>query len=249
MLIAMGWSSFIGKASVKDSVLPMLYTFTLLGPSVAGLMMIAITEGKSGYKVFWKGLFSKGFVKQVIPIIIGPTILLSVLIFLSSFSDNYLSALFTVEKPFQTLAMSFSIGMIVGIFEEIGWTGYASRFLLEKYSVFKSGIVIGCVWGLWHMPLFLNIARHALEVNRTLYLLILLFSFLPAFRVLMVWLYDRAQSVFMVMMTHAGLSAAILFIPPENVEARSVIVYDTIFAIIIWIIVMLLLKKGKNVDA
>jgi membrane protease YdiL (CAAX protease family) len=37
------------------------------------------------------------------------------------------------------------------ILEEIGWTGYATGPLQERYGVFGAGLIIGAVWAAWHV--------------------------------------------------------------------------------------------------
>jgi len=38
------------------------------------------------------------------------------------------------------------------LFEEIGWTGYATEPLQQRYGVDGAGLLIGTVWALWHVP-------------------------------------------------------------------------------------------------
>lgn len=44
---------------------------------------------------------------------------------------------------------------LVSVIEEVGWRGYALPRLLESYSTIASSTVLGAVWALWHVPLFL----------------------------------------------------------------------------------------------
>jgi len=37
--------------------------------------------------------------------------------------------------------------------EELGWRGYALNLLQKKYVPLKAGIIVGVVWGFWHLPL------------------------------------------------------------------------------------------------
>ena len=60
-----------------------------------------------------------------------------------------------------------------------------------RYGVLGTGLFVGVLWGAWHFPLFSGSGNSSGTVPPGLYLLVLLFSVLPAFRVLMVWVYDR----------------------------------------------------------
>jgi len=37
------------------------------------------------------------------------------------------------------------------IFEELAWTTYATPVLQKSYGILKTGVLIGVVWGLWHL--------------------------------------------------------------------------------------------------
>lgn len=43
--------------------------------------------------------------------------------------------------------------------EEIGWTMYATKPLLERYGRLRAGALIGTVWGLWHVVPFISQGR------------------------------------------------------------------------------------------
>ncbi|WP_026663479.1 type II CAAX prenyl endopeptidase Rce1 family protein [Butyrivibrio proteoclasticus] len=46
-------------------------------------------------------------------------------------------------------------GLISGPFsEEFGWRGFLSDMVINKKNVVKGSIIIGLIWGIWHLPLF-----------------------------------------------------------------------------------------------
>jgi membrane protease YdiL (CAAX protease family) len=46
--------------------------------------------------------------------------------------------------------------MVITSGEEIGWRGFALPLMLEKWTnIYGVSIVLGVIWGLWHLPLYL----------------------------------------------------------------------------------------------
>jgi hypothetical protein len=45
--------------------------------------------------------------------------------------------------------------LFIGPIEEFGWRGVALPLLQRKLSPFWAGLILGCIWGAWHIPAFL----------------------------------------------------------------------------------------------
>jgi membrane protease YdiL (CAAX protease family) len=60
-----------------------------------------------------------------------------------------LPAILTVV--FSQAPIMFAAFFFGAILEEVGWTGYATEPLQERYGVFGAGLMIGAVWALWHI--------------------------------------------------------------------------------------------------
>ncbi|MEQ8860751.1 MAG: CPBP family intramembrane glutamic endopeptidase [Pseudomonadales bacterium] len=66
--------------------------------------------------------------------------------------------LFSEPVPFDGLlsllaAMGFML--VLGPMEEFGWRGVALPLLQRWLAPFAAGLVLGMIWGLWHLPAFL----------------------------------------------------------------------------------------------
>jgi hypothetical protein len=66
--------------------------------------------------------------------------------------------LLTEPFPFassQALIVALILAAIKGPIEEFGWRGLALPLLQRKFAPFWAGLILGVIWGLWHLPAFL----------------------------------------------------------------------------------------------
>lgn len=237
----------LSKAQI-DAAGPMIYIGMLLGPSLAGLLMIGLVDGKAGFR----NLFSRLFKWRVnikwylIAIFTVPVIVLTILFLLSLKSSEFLPAILSAENKTSLLITGIVMGLAVAFFEEIGWTGFAVPKLRQKRSVLFTGLLVGLLWGAWHYPPFSPSGSDAEILPKAVYLAVLLFSFLPAYRILLTWIYDRTQSMLLVLLMHAPLSACQLILIPPTLSGTKMVIYDLIFGASLWILAIIVLLKDKK---
>jgi membrane protease YdiL (CAAX protease family) len=130
--------------------LPLLGFFGLFGPALAAIIMAAVTGGTAGVKallsrvVRWRVGFPWYAIALGLPTLLAlTTAALGYLLGTSEFIEP--GALTPVELVLFVL--------VVG--EELGWRGYALPMLLEKRSALTASVILGALWGLWHLPTFL----------------------------------------------------------------------------------------------
>lgn len=107
--------------------------------------------------------------------------------------------------------------------------------MLDKYGVLFSGLLLGSLWGLWHFPAFWQEDTF----SGTLPLLLLLarlFSWIIAYRVLMVWLYKRTQSLLLVILMHMSLVVCMIAIEPP-LQGMSLLTYILTWAAVLWTVI------------
>lgn len=66
--------------------------------------------------------------------------------------------LFTKPFPFtslQAMLVAIFFAAIKGPIEEFGWRGLALPLLQRKFAPIWGGLILGIIWGLWHLPAFL----------------------------------------------------------------------------------------------
>ena len=76
-----------------------------------------------------------------------------------------------------------------------------------------------------------------------------LFTFLPAFRVLMVWVYDRTGSLLVAMIMHVSLKASTLILQPLDVAGMRALTYDLVLAAALWLLIAALaMANGRQLS-
>ena len=132
---------------------------------------------------------------------------------LSLLSNEFLPAVFMTNDKAPLLVSGLAAGLLVGIFEELGWTGFAIPRMRRRYGALGPGLLVGVLWGAWHFIMFWEPGSFSGAFPLAL-LLVKLFSWLPAYRVLMVWVYDRTGSLLLAMLMHGSLTATQLILMP-----------------------------------
>lgn len=239
IILVIGPGGILGTKQVSEGLMPLVYLATLLGPSVAGLVMTGLVEGKAGFRTLWSRLFSwqAGLGWYAIALLIAPVMITGTLFVLSLISPVFSPAIVAADDKVGLLLMGIVMGLAVGLFEELGWSGFALPKLRLHYGVFTTGLILGILWGLWHLPLFVGSVRSSGSIPPALYLCVLLFSFLPAYRVLMVWVYEHTGSLSSMVLMHAPLAASQLILIPPVITGRQIVTYDLVFAALLWIVV------------
>ncbi len=71
----------------------------------------------------------------------------------SALRGNLLTETFPFAS-FSTLLGALVVAAIKGPVEEFGWRGLALPLLQRKCAPFWAGLILGAIWGLWHLPAF-----------------------------------------------------------------------------------------------
>ena len=170
-----------------------------------------------------------------VAVLTAPVSTAAALVVLALFSPEFLPAISTSDEKATLVLMWIVGGLMVGFFEELGWTGFAVPRMRRKYAVFTTGLVVGLLWGAWHFLVNWESDTFSGALPTAL-LLARLFSWLPAYRVLMVWVYDRTESLLVVTLMHVSLVATTGIIDPVLGGAR-LLIFLLVKAAVLWIIV------------
>jgi uncharacterized protein len=159
--------------------------------------MAAVTGGKSGVKHLLSrvALWRVGVRWYVIALGL-PTVL--------SLAAAGVHYLFDGSRPLQigaVTALDFIVFVLV-VGEELGWRDYALPLLLEQRSAVTLSLILGVLWGLWHLPRFLvpGTPQYGLPLPAFVLLTV-------EYSILMTWVYLQTKgSVLIATLFHGAIN-------------------------------------------
>lgn len=123
----------------------------------------------------------------------------------------------TREPPLQLVA-SYIPAVVVILFvggpleEEPGWRGFALPHLQQRFSPIAASLLLGALWGLWHLPLFLLIPGYngaGAGLAGALEPFLAFVGGTIALAILITWVFNRTRgSVLMTALLHASTNTA-----------------------------------------
>ncbi len=137
-----------------------LLIFGGMGPSVIGVLMVLFTLDKVARHDYWHRCFSfkriSGLWWVVIflffPAIYGLSTLIDLALGGSSSGMEQLKSL--IANPLMIPLVAFISFMSGPWSEEFGWRGYALDRIISPLGLMPGTILLGLIWGVWHLPLF-----------------------------------------------------------------------------------------------
>ena len=250
ILVVLGPGAFTGATAPTEGLLPLVYLAMFAGPSVAGILLTGLVDGKAGFHDLRSRLLRWRVDVRwyVVALLTAPLVVTAVLLPLSLGSAGFLPGVFTSDDKVSLLVIGLAAGLMTGLCEELGWTGFVIPRLRLRYGILTTGLIVGLLWGAWHFPLFSG-GDLSGALPLALFLPVQLFTFLPAYRVLMVWVYDRTGSLLVAMLMHVSLTASTLILQPLDVAGMRALTYDLVLAAALWLLIAALaMANGRQLS-
>jgi membrane protease YdiL (CAAX protease family) len=253
LLIIGGPGAIPATPEQARKLLPIAVLGLIIGPSIAGMLLTGLVYGKAGFSDLLSRLirWRVGVRWYGVALLTTPVLATAALLVLLPTSSVFVPGIVASGNKLSLLLSGVVAGLAAGIFEETGWTGFAIPGLRRRYGVLATGLIVGFLWGAWHyIAAFWGSGNASGEFDVPLLLAQMLFyvAALPAYRVLMVWVYDRTKSLLVAMLMHASLTGFVLFIlmPPET-SGIDLFRWYFLFATALWVVVAVVAfaKRGQ----
>lgn len=209
----------------------------VLGPGIAGILSACLVDGRAGLRAYRARLFRRVDGRwYLLALLLAPLYYLLTALVMALWSPAYLPNIVVTSDRSTLLVQGMIVALSAGVLEELGWTGFAVPTLRRRFTPTTTGLLVGIVWGVWHvLPETLGANAFDFVPYLPLQLAAVIVG-LTGFRVLMVWVYERTQSTLVGIVMHAGLTASLMLLQPV-VIGESLLVVGAVLDVVPWLIV------------
>jgi membrane protease YdiL (CAAX protease family) len=212
----------------------LMFPVMLLGPSIAGIALTAIVDGRQGLRsLFARMVRWRVSAVWYLAVLIPPVAVLAVLL--------TLSALLSPAFGPHLFPLGILFGLVPGFVEEIGWSGYVFPKMQARYGSLRGSLLLGVLWGLWHLPVINYLGAAYPHGSYWLPYALAFIVAMTAMRVLIAWVYTNTTSVLLAQLLHVSSTASLVVLGPSPVSPAQEALWYAVYALVLWGIVAVVL--------
>ncbi len=250
LMFALTWPLMLAEAGYLPLTIPFpLSVMAGYGLAIAALIMTGLTIGRRGvvgllkryliWRVGWRW-YAAAFL--LLPACILAGVLLNAAFTRSpiDFSQVMAHNIFGPSINLVVYILPFFLFDLLTNGEEMGWRGYVLPRLQLKSTALVSSLILGVIWGFWHLPIFLG---HWSPVTFLLFMIKV-----PVEAILFTWVYNNTRgSLLLVALMHAASNTAGVFLPVAN-TVSSANLGALVFQVAVEIFVALTVVAASGAD-
>ena len=237
------WLSWGIASLINNKTIYMIF-FVMggFGPITAAYISVIVTEEKS-VRDFNTRVFNWRYdlIWYLVPFLISFGLGFLVVIITSLVDKNLLSQIDL--QPWYMFFPIFISMIIGGGIEEPGWRGIALPELEKRFNSFKASLILGIIWSLWHLPLFLLEGTSQSKMNFFIYSIGVI-----GLTFILTWFYNKTNSILLCIIFHAAINTTLgmgIF-SPSNTLLVSI---DAVIKLLVGLIILYISSNNFKKEA
>ncbi len=223
-LLVVGLPRLHGSGERPTSSLVM-FPVMVVGVGAVGLALTALVEGKAGLARL-RGRLTLTNAGHWLPVLAVPP--LAILLVL-----GVLTALVSPQFTPQVLVFGVPAGLLAGLCEELGWTGFAYPRLRRRLGSLGGALVLGLLWGLWHLPVVDSLGAASPHGAAWPAFFASFVAVVTALRVLICWIYDNTSSLLLAQLLHASSTGFLVVLGAPRVTPGQEALWYALYAAVL----------------
>lgn len=196
--IAFSWLFWIPATFVNKNILESPWVILLyvggVGPAVAGILLTYLNKDEQTRREYWQRVIDvkrMGRVWYLLVLFAYP--LLTVIITMVTSGQVLLTETGQelLAQPLHFIPAAVFIFLFGPFPEELGWRGYALDGLQKRMNAVWASLLLGAIWAIWHVPLFLMNGTYQNELGFGSAAFWRFMSFATVISVFFTWIYNN----------------------------------------------------------
>jgi membrane protease YdiL (CAAX protease family) len=247
---------YINPKGMYDPILhkSSFLTLFLLGgtvPCIASVFLTGLFDGKTGIK----RLLKKLIIWKVSPFYYLFVLFITIFIIYVPLWICNSTGIHYRFYPNNNVSLVLLNLILVSLYEgplgeEMGWRGFVLPKLQKKFNPITSSLILGLIWGLWHLPLFFINGDSHYKAPFTLFLIIVV-----CLSILYTWVYNKTKgSLLLVSLFHGSYNTTLGYVFGKympyfikEVNNYTIILFVTLLVILL-IVIRSILKSKESIS-
>lgn len=124
------------------------------GPAIAAVLVTHAVDGRPGLRSFLRRLvlWRVDVRWYLFALVVMPAVAVAGYVFMPDAKQNVDGGALAIAGTY--VSMLVILMLLGGGQEEPGWRGFALPRMQERWHPLKASVLLGVIWGVWHLPLF-----------------------------------------------------------------------------------------------
>jgi membrane protease YdiL (CAAX protease family) len=249
LTFAISWAIWWGMASMSLSIATaggaVLNVIALCGPSITALVLSAVLGGGALRGLLDGFSISRASARWVVVALLLPLAMILVAIAISIMAFGAPTPVITIALV-GVLAREFVRVLFLGgpLGEELGWRGFVLPRLQARRTAFGASLLLGLIWGLWHIPLYFVPGTGQFETvsggTSPAFAIGAFVVWTIGLSILFTWLFNETRgSLIVVILFHTSINLG-AFVPAAVGSTGAA---SFLYAIVTWIVALVVVSR------